>query len=362
MIQIFKLLKDIQITNDFLNDVIRNNEYNEIIIDYYHRLQKEDNLSLGNKIKSIEECNQFWLLDKYENQKIKDFKRTNLCKDKFCNNCKKVKQASRMTQYIPELQKLEGEFDLFHVVLTVPNVENHDNLLLSETIKKMFDSYRKLNHYLLNLKKIRGLDFTQYGYVGSLRSLEVSYKKDSYHPHLHCIFVMKKGLKLSKKYTNTYSKSRKNGTRKFSELEILIQRIWYLLNNSIKVTKKSISETELGYSAMIDKIEEEHYFEVFKYMTKSNSDDDEFMSYENFRVLNYSLKSVRQIQGYGILFNLKDDLNIEQVVDTMYNSIIENLQENENPQECLETPEEVLKDNSYIVISRKKIFSYLRTL
>ena len=355
-------MKDIQITDDFLDDVIRNNKYNEVIIDYYYRLQKEDNLSLGNKIKLIEECNQLWILDKYENQKIKDFKSTNLCKDKFCSNCKKVKQASRMTQYIPELQKLENEFDLFHVVLTVPNVESHDYLLLSKTIKKMFDSYRKLNHYLLSLKKIRGLDFTEYGYVGSLRSLEVSYKKDSYHPHLHCIFIMKKGLKLSKKYTNTYSISRKNGKRKFSELEILIQRIWYLLNNSIKVTKKSISETELGYSAMIDKIKEEHYFEVFKYMTKSNSDDEEFMSYDNFKVLNYSLKSVRQIQGYGILYNLKDNLDLEQSVEILYNSIIDKLRENENPLECMETPEEILKDNSYIIISRKKIFSYLRTL
>ena len=155
---------------------------------------------------------------------------------------------------------------------------------------------------------------------------------------------------------------KKNGFRKFTDFEILIQKIWYLLNNSERVTKKAIDNLELGYSCTIDSIDESSMYEVFKYMTKSNSDDDEFMSYENFRVLNYSLKSVRQIQGYGILFNLKDDLNIEQVVDTMYNSIIENLQENENPQECLETPEEVLKDNSYIVISRKKIFSYLRTL
>ena len=40
-----------------------------------------------------------------------------------------------MTQFIPQLQKLEQEFDLFHVTLTVPNVEGHDYLKLIKTIK-----------------------------------------------------------------------------------------------------------------------------------------------------------------------------------------------------------------------------------
>lgn len=356
-----ELFKDIQVTQDFISDIIKNNSYNEKIISYYHKLQKEEDINLGNKIQSIEECNQFWILDKYEEQKVKDFKRTNLCKDKFCNNCKKVKQASRMTQFIPVLKELEKEFDLFHVVLTVPNVEGHSSDDLSSTIKRMYDSYRKLNHYLLNLKKIKGLDFTTYGYVGSIRSLEVTFNKDSYHPHLHCIFVMKKDLELKKRHKNCFSRSRKNGLRKFSDLEILIQKIWYLTNNNIKVTQKSISELKEGYSCMIDKVEEQHYFEVFKYMTKSNSDEKELLTYNNFKTLYYSLYRVRQIQGYGILYNLKEDLNLEQVVDNFYNAIIEELQKKENPLECLETPEEVL-NNNYIVISRKKIFSYLRTL
>ena len=178
-----EVLKDIQITNDFISDIIKNNDYNETIINYYHRLQEEEGLSMGNKIHSIEECNQVWHLDLYELQKIKDFKKTNLCKDKFCNNCKKVKQASRMTQFIPQLQKLEKEFDLFHVTLTVPNVEGHDYLKLIKTIKTMFDSYRKLNHYLLGIKNIKDISFKKYLYVGSVRSLEVTYKNDSYHPH-----------------------------------------------------------------------------------------------------------------------------------------------------------------------------------
>ena len=363
MIKIFELLKDIQVTHDFIKDVINNNGYNSIILDYYKRLEEEEHIDLTNKINSIDDCNSIWTLDKYELQKIKDFKKTNLCKDKFCNNCKKVKQASRLSQFVPQLKKLEEEFDLFHVTLTVPNVEGHDYNKLIKTIKIMFDSYRKLNHYLLDIKSIKDISFKKYFYVGSIRSLEVTYKNDSYHPHLHCIFAMKKGLKLSKRFKNTYSYSKKNGTRSFSSFEILIQKIWRLTNEGKKVTKKSIDDLEIGYSCSVDKIEDEHYFEVFKYMTKSNSDDEEdFMSYDNFKVLYYSLKSVRQIQGYGILYNLKEKENYEEEVDYLYNKIIDELKEKELPIEVMEAPEDLLKQNDYLIISRKKVFSYLRQL
>ena len=55
---------------------------------------------------------------------------------------------------------------------------------LIETIKTMFKSYRKLNHYLLGIENIKDISFKKYLYVGSVRSLEVTYKNDSYHPHL----------------------------------------------------------------------------------------------------------------------------------------------------------------------------------
>lgn len=382
-------LYNIQISDDFIEDIIKNNSYNQQIIEYYKKLEKEytkysyeqykiedDELSkdifrinedkvynFQSKIDSIDNCNNLWQMDRYELQKVKDFKKTNLCKDKFCNNCKKVKQASRMSQFIPHLQELEKDFDLFHVVLTVPNVEGHNVKDLRDTIKLMFDSYRKLNHYLQHTKKIKDLDFYEFGYVGSLRSLEVSFNNDTYHPHLHCIFVMKKGLKLNKKYVNQYSFDRykKKKLRKFSYFELLLQKIWYLLNNKKRVTKKNIEDLEVGYSCMVDEIEEEHYFEVFKYMTKSNNEKNEFLSYDNFKLLYFGLRSVRQIQGFGILYRLKE-IDNENEVEEKYNEIISYLQRKENPLEVFEAPEDVLKDNEYLVISRKKIYSYLKTL
>ena len=76
-------------------------------------------------------------MDHYQEQKIKDFKRTNLCKDKFCNNCKKVKQASRMARFIPYLEQYKS--DLFLLTLTVPNVLGNE---LRPMIKTIFKAYK----------------------------------------------------------------------------------------------------------------------------------------------------------------------------------------------------------------------------
>lgn len=65
------------------------------------RLKVVKQINFDNKILNISKCNSWWLLDHYQQQKVKDFKKTNLCKDKFCNNCKKVKQASRLSKFMP---------------------------------------------------------------------------------------------------------------------------------------------------------------------------------------------------------------------------------------------------------------------
>lgn len=132
----------------------------------------------------------------------------------------------------------------------------------------MFKSFKSLNRYLNNDLKIKGLDFEQYSYIGAIRSLEVTFKGDNYHPHLHCIFAFKSPLMNYRYIENTFSNSKKNGHRKFTDFEVLLQKIWSLLNNKIKVTKKNIEELELGYSCTVDDIDESSAYEVFKYMTK----------------------------------------------------------------------------------------------
>ena len=356
-----KDLEGIEITKYYVNQILVNNKYNqEVITEYYHRLQQEfQYINFQNKIDNISNCNSWWLLDYYKQQKVKDFKKTNLCKDKFCNNCKKVKQASRLSNFMPLINQYKEQNSLYHLTLTVPNCEGGDLALI---IKTMFDSFRRLIRYFALDLKVKGLDFEKYGYIGAIRSLEVTFRGDSYHPHLHCILAFNNPLINNKYIENTYSLSKKNGYRKFTDFEILIQKIWYLLNKKIKVTKKAIDELELGYSCAIDNIDESSVYEVFKYMTKSTDEEKNVLTYENFKTLYFSLHRVRQIQGYGCFYNIKDDDSIIDEVDDLYNVIIELLKSKENPLEVSQTPEDLLTDDENIIISRKRIFSYLKKL
>ena len=356
-------IQNIRIDKDYVSSVIKNIGYNKQIATYYQQLRdeyigesKENYLKFDRKLKALEECNNFWEIDRYEINKIKDFKRTNLCKDKFCSNCKKVKQASRMARFIPELEKYKDK--LYHMTLTVPNVSGEQ---VKTTIKKCFKGISKLIEYLKGKEKIRGIDFTDFNYEGALRSLEITFKNDSYHVHLHVAIVLNCEDINNKKYKNDYSYSYGVLKRLFSEKEILIQKIWYLLFNDIRVTKKAIDALEIGYSCTVDKFKNDSYAELFKYMVKDLSETNKIMTYDNFKTLYYSLLNVRQIQGYGCLFGIKDE-DLSEEVDEIYNAIIEELQKKEIPVVIVESPQDILNDSEYMLISRKKIFQYLRTL
>lgn len=357
------IFNSISINNDYVNTIVKNNVYNSKVIEpFYYRMSEEfPDLRdyFISKSFNIFNCNQYWQFDVYNNQKIKDFKKTNLCKDKFCNNCKKVVQASRMSRFIPLINNFSDSYSLYHVVLTVKNCSSSD---LQSVIKKMFKSYYYLNRYFNLNKKIRGFDFGVFGYAGSLRSLEVTFKDDSYHPHLHCIFALSKDYSINNKdYINCFSYNNNVLSRKFSFLEILVQKIWYLLNNDIKVTLNNIDRLDVGYSCIFDSVDDSSYFEVFKYMTKSCDESDNALTYENFKTLFFALYRVRQIQGYGIFYNFKEDDNIDFEVDEYYDFIVEYLQKKESPIEIFETPQDSLKDD-FLLISRKKIYSYLKNL
>ncbi|NLL02352.1 MAG: protein rep [Mollicutes bacterium] len=316
--------------------------------------------TLINNSENISFCNKYWLLDKYEIQKVKDYKRTNLCKNKFCANCKKVKQASRMAKYIPELEQYKD--NLYHLVLTLPNVPGKD---LRNTINHMSKCFRSLIRIIRGERKIYGINFDSWGYEGAIRSLEVTYLLDSYHPHYHVALVLNDDFMSKKNISNTYSFNYRTSipelTKLFNKEEILIQKIWFLLVNNQRVTKNNIDSLDIGYSCTIDKFAEGHYVELFKYLTKEVQEDGTVLDYNNFKTLYISLYRLKQIQGYGCLYQITDDGDLEGL-EAEYDILIERLREKENPEEVLETPQDLSKDKNYLLISRKSYFKYLRQI
>nr|WP_242475782.1 protein rep [Bacillus cereus group sp. N6] len=361
-------MKDITVKKELFDSVIKNIEYNRIMIYHYGKLHEETKEEkMFHKKDRMQDCNSLWILDKYEQAKVMDFKKTNLCKDKFCSNCKKLKQASRMGKFVPLLQPYAE--NMYQLTLTVPNVKGEQ---LEETINRLFKSFATLIEYLKCKKLIKDIDFKRWKYQGAIRSLEVTYKKVKkgrgftyeYHPHLHALIVFE-GEIGERIYENEYSKDYlgKRAVRKFSKEEILIQKIWRLLNEGKKVTLKAIESLDRGYSCQLDKFKPEDFIELFKYMTKTTSENDEMMDYKQFKTLYYSLLNKRQIQGYGVFFNIKDDDEISlEEVNKLYDERLEEMREKENPVETAESPQDLRKNKEYIVISRNQLYQELKKI
>ncbi len=357
-------LDKFKVDNDFILDVHNNHEYNKLIIEYYKKLIEEEGsiskkygsyLSLS-KINDLEKCNKFWFIDRYDSNCIKDFTGTFLCHDKFCSNCKKVKQAVRMSRYIDFIKQYKE--NLYHCVFTIPNCTGID---LRNTLIKMNKSFRKL------MRIIQGnyacfIDFKKYQYLACLRSLEITFCDDIYHPHFHCAFVFK-NLDLEKNIVNKYSYSNKsNNIKLFSEFEIILQKLWYMIYNNIALTKKNFDDLECGYSCMVDKFFDDDYMELFKYMTKSTDEQDKLLTYDNFKTLYFATYRFKQIQGYGLFYNITDDDITQDEIDKVYSNIKLFLNSDENPILTSEMPFDLLNDKNYLLISRKKIYQYLKLI
>lgn len=352
------------VSKEVLKDVVENIEHNKVILEYYRRLSTECGImfsfdTMERVTTRLEDCNSVWFFDKYEQAKIKDFKKTLLCHDKFCANCKKVKQAMRMAKYSPQLEQYKDK--LYHLTLTNPNVTGVE---LPYTIRNMARSYKKLIRYLNGDLKIKGIDFSSWGYEGAVRSLEITFNGDDYHPHYHTGLVMSPNLG-KRNIENKFSFNYKNGiaelVRLFCKQEILIQKIWYLLINGQKVTKKAIDELELGYSCTLVQFQEDDYAELFKYMTKASDQSGHTLSYENFVILYHSLYRVKQIQGYGVLYQLSNDEDFE-VYELAYEEFIQDCLQKEKPMRSNQKPQALILDTEYTLISRKSYYKFLNDI
>jgi hypothetical protein len=207
----------------------------------------------------------------------------------------------------------------------------------------MFDRFKHLIRYFSGNLKIAGVDFSQYGFIGAVRSLEVTYnlqlpKTKEYHPHLHCIFALKKNLNLEKDIVNKFSYSGKSFRSAFSNFEVLLQKIWYLLLTKQRVNLSAINSIPDGYSVKIDKCIETDtgvsgYYEVFKYAmkcfnTKVDNSQSVFLQYNQFKTLYLALYKCRTIQGYGKLHNIKSDENVDlKSAHALYYDFLKSLNE-----------------------------------
>ena len=380
------------ITHDDFIGVSRRVHYNQFISEFYERMGSENQMpiklledgsvlygpdeNMHRRSERVKSCCRNWTFDFYKGVKLKNLVRVERCDDRFCLNCQSLISDQRQAQYTPVLDEYVQTHDLYHIVFTVPNV---DEDRLESTIKLMFHVFgERLIRYFQGTKKIRGVDFEKYGYVGAVRAIEITVSKrdGTFHPHLHCIFALKKNLDLPKVFYNRYSVDRtgRQPIRLFSELEILLQRIWCLLILKIKVTRENIENIASlckypdGFTLTAD-VTNGDYHEVFKYAIKGSFKNETLFDYEKFLALYKALYGKQAYQTYGCFnkynFNVIDeDLGLT-TPDDAFDKFIETLCELEEPERIDEILAQALQntlDEKCKYISRATFTRHFRAL
>ena len=305
-------LEQLKLDSDYVTNLQQYREYNNLIYSYFIRYAKEKNLKvLYNNATRIKDCNKVWNINHYRELNIKEVTKTHLCKNKFCFNCKKVLQAFRMSKYSDFIRKQKN---LYHLVLTVPNVPGED---LQETLKKMSKSFKKF------YRVISGVDNAKCCYdlnlTGALRSLEITFTKKndsvSFHPHYHVLLSLEDSIILNKTHKNKFSFDNLIYLKRlFSDIELYFQKLWYCIYNNISIRR--LKDIDTGYSVILDEFKEGDFLELFKYMCKEKAfvdGDSILLDYETFVYLFESTYRVKQLQGYGIFYSIKDDFDYEEI-------------------------------------------------
>ena len=330
----------------YFQDLRQRVNHNYMISEFYNNMFVDSgDFTFYNKSRFIDTCSKFWDVDYYRLNAVKDIKRVNLCHDKFCFNCQSLLALKRQLKFAPVLDDYLQSYKIVHMVVTVPNCSG-DELL--SCLDRMYLKFPYMLKFFKGQKKVAGINFLKYGYRGCVRGLEVTYNNLTceFHPHFHCMVIFRPDLDLNKYITNSYSFDGNEHKRYFSDLEILLQKVWFLLFNDCRVTSLNINQLREGYSVICDD-SEGHYHEVFKYACKGAFYESKggFLYNESvFRYLYFALKNRRMIQGYGVLHSIDDtdDEILDNAVLDEYNKVISFLREIEDPLKCIDDLDYVL--------------------
>ncbi len=344
----------LKVSDTFFEKLPQRLKYNNVISGYYKTYAEDfEGTSLEHRFLGcsdrVKNCSLIWDMLHFENEHVKLIEGTNLCRDRFCPNCQSALAFKRYKQFFPIFQDMADKcYQVYHCVFTVKNCSGG---LLRNTIKRMFKSMSVLVQYFDGRKKIKGLDLSCFLFFAGIRALEVTYNKedDEYHPHLHCLMSLDKKAFSPKVIKNVFSYSNKNNKiTLFSEEEVLLQKIWYLLNVGKKVTLENIDDFAEGYSVKCQKAKPEDYKEVFKYAFKNDLNGDECFDYERFKVYRENLSGLRFIQGFGACrdYDFDDETLSDEELDLIYNEFRAELFGKEEPVTLHESAAEMLRNIS----------------
>lgn len=360
---------EVKLTNYYFEDVVNKVEYNNYYADFYMQRYTDTNVKKYADISErVRNCHKSWFGDKYKESGYFNVKRVFHCHNRWCWLCNHLKQAQRLMEYHVKFEELLKIYDLYHVVFTIKNVTGKE---LKSKLEKMQYSFKKIVRYFQCFAKIKGIDFEQYGFVGAIRSFEIVINPTDYHPHIHCLFMLKKGLYLPQTNINKFGFSYGGLVRKFSDLEILLQKIFYLLMNGKKVVQENIDTVKLGYSVIMDHVEGDSWHEVFKYATKMSKYGASVCTYDQFVLLDDILHKFKMLQCYGIFYDDKkeksdDDEPTDPTAEILFEKVLILLNSKEKPERDISMALQEIVDEVHkkklTVISKRLSYKYMKTI
>ena len=202
------------------------------------------------------------------------------CHNRFCAVCQKKRSLLWFMRMFPIFKfYLESNTKLVFVTFTIKNTET-----LEEGLNTLQDGWRYMTK---DAKKIANAFKALFR--GGVRSIEVKRGKNSglWHPHMHCIFVMR-------------------GNHPFKKLEHWLRSFW---NTCLCTIHKKVEK--LG-SVKLDKINVlndgiQAICETFKYSTKFDWEHDD----KDIVELVETLKGRRMITPFGCIKGLINEDSIE---------------------------------------------------
>ena len=185
-----------------------------------------------------------------------------LCRQRWCQNCNRIKTAELRNAYEKPFKELQEEDDLYFITLTSPTVEKRK---LSDEITKRYKAFTRIKD---NLRKRYSINL-----VGC-RKLEITYNKERnhYHPHFHFI---QKGKKEAEMLLKLWLKQFPSANLKAQDIKLIPK------NNDGKDLQ-----------------------EIFKYATKHEVNDK--MSAEALHHIYACIRGKRLFQTYGKLKKVEE--------------------------------------------------------
>ena len=139
------------IDKGYFQNLKKHISHNYQIAEFYDNLYQETgDFSYHTKSKAIDLCCEWWDMDLYRMQNVKDIKRVNLCRDKFCFNCQSMLALKRQGKFGSQLDSFRNDYMIAHVIITVPNCEGEE---LAPLLDRMYKKFPYMMRYLKGQKK-----------------------------------------------------------------------------------------------------------------------------------------------------------------------------------------------------------------